>query len=154
MVTNGWDACVSNMTWKRLIGSLVLLCSGPGAAQALQLAVPFQARINIETSCAVVADNLDFGNVGTINGGETASATVTVNCSQGTPYTLSFNPLLSITAYNGAMVNGANSVAYSAALNSAGGIGPGAAAILGLLLPQATPAAGIYTDNRTVYLSY
>lgn len=123
-------------------------------ARALQLATPFEARITIETSCQITAGNLDFGNVGTINGGETATANVEVICSAGTPYSLSLDALTSVTSYNGVMVNGPNSVAYSAALTSAGGTGPATHALLGVILPQATPPQGIYTDNRTVYLSY
>jgi len=123
-------------------------------AFAAQTSVNIQARVSIQTSCVVTAGDLNFGNVGTIFGGETASATVSVNCSLGTPYTLSFSASSSVTAYNGQMVNGASTVAYSAALSAAGGTGPGSHTILGMLPPQATPASAIYTDNRTVYLNY
>ncbi|MGH6821115.1 MAG: spore coat protein U domain-containing protein [Methylocella sp.] len=131
---------------------LSLLCAGP--AFAAQLAVNFQARVDIQTSCSVTASQLNFGNVGIINGGETAVSTVDVVCSAGTPYTISFNSLSSVTSYNGSMVNGANSVAYSAALSAAGGIGPNTHTIDGMLPAQATPPSALYTDNRTVYLSY
>lgn len=129
-----------------------LACAPP--ALAAQLAVNFQARVAIVTSCSVTAGQLNFGNVGTIVGGETAASTVNVVCSAGTPYTISFNSVSSVTSYNGSMVNGANSVAYSAALSAAGGIGPGTHTINGVLPAQVTPAAALYTDNRTVYLSY
>jgi spore coat protein U-like protein len=121
---------------------------------AAQLAVNFQARIAIQTSCTVYAGQLNFGAVGTIMGGESAASTVNVVCSAGTPYTISFNSLSSVTSYNGAMINGAGSVAYSANLSAAGGIGPGTHTIDGVLAVQITPAPAIYTDNRTVYLSY
>ncbi len=123
-------------------------------ALAAQLAVNFQARISIQTSCTVSANQLNFGAVGTIMGGETAVSTVNVVCSAGTPYTISFSPLASVTSYNGSMINGAGSVAYSANLSAAGGIGLGTHTIGGVLTPQATPAPAIYTDNRTVYLTY
>jgi len=129
-----------------------LACASPGLAA--QLAVDFQARITIQTSCTVTAGQLNFGAVGTIVGGETAVSTVNVVCSAGTPYTISFSPLGSVTNYNGSMINGASSVAYSANLSAAGGIGPGTHTIDGVLTPQATPAPALYTDNRTVYLSY
>lgn len=77
-----------------------------------------------------------------------------VTCSQGTPFSLSFSGIASVTSYNGVMVSGANSVAYSAALTSAGGTGSATIPLIGVLLPQSTPAFGIYTDNRMVYLSY
>ncbi|HUR42899.1 MAG TPA: spore coat protein U domain-containing protein [Aestuariivirga sp.] len=141
---------------RRMRGYLPVLAALMGASPALaaQLAVNFQARVQIITSCSITAGQLNFGAVGIINGGETAVSTVNVVCSAGTPYNISFNPLSSITSYGGAMINGANSVAYSAALSAAGGIGPGTHTINGILSAQPTPPSALYTDNRTVYLSY
>jgi spore coat protein U-like protein len=124
------------------------------SSQAAQTSANFQARINILTSCIVTAGTLDFGNVGVIVGGETATSTVSVNCSAGTPYTLSFNIAAPVTAYSGTMVNGAEDVAYSAALSGAGGTGPGSFTIDGVLPAQVTPPALLYTDNRILYLNY
>ncbi|MGH6854886.1 MAG: spore coat protein U domain-containing protein [Aestuariivirga sp.] len=132
--------------------ALGLACASP--ALAAQLAVNFQARVQIQTSCLVTAGQLNFGAVGTIAGGETAVSAVNVVCSAGTPYTISFSSLSSVTNYSGSMVNGANSVAYSAALSAAGGLGPGSHTIDGVLPAQVTPPAALYTDNRTVYLNY
>lgn len=135
-------------------GALVAAAASSNAAQT---SANFQARITIQTACVVSASNLDFGNVGVINGGETATANVDVNCSNGTPYTLSFNNSSAVTSYTGAMVNGAEDVAYSAALSSAGATGSGVAqtyTIDGVLPAQSTPTPGIYTDNRTVYVNY
>jgi spore coat protein U-like protein len=136
------------------VALLAVAVASAAPAQAAQLTASFEARVRIETGCAVSAASLDFGNAGTIAGGETAAAAVTVVCSAGTPYTISFNPLLPVTVYSGRMINGPAHVDYSAALSAAGGVGPGTHTITGLLPPQPTPAFGIYTDNRTVYLSY
>lgn len=130
---------------------------GALSANAAQTSAGFQARITIVTACNVSATALDWGNVGVIAGGEAASATVGVNCSNGTPYTLSFAALSSVTAYSSTMVNGAEDVAYSAALSGAGGTGTGALqnyTISGSLPAQTTPTPAIYTDNQTVYLNY
>lgn len=124
------------------------------SSQAAQTTANFQARINILTSCLVTASNLDFGNVGVIVGGETAASNVSINCSAGTPWTLSFDSLVSLTAYTGTMVNGAEDVAYSAALSSTGGTGPASLTIDGVLPAQVTPTAALYTDNRVLYLNY
>ena len=130
----------------------ILLCVP--AAEAAQNSANFTVRINVQTSCSVSAGNLDFGAVGMIGGGETATASLRVNCSQGTPYTISFNSAASITAFNGQMSNGASHVGYSASLPAAGGTGPAIHTIRAVLLPQTTPPAGVYTDSRTVYLNY
>ena len=124
------------------------------SAFALQANDNFQARITIQTSCLVTADDLDFGNVGVIVGGETASSNVAVNCSAGTVYTLSFDSLTTVTSYNSTMNNGADTVSYSAAISAGGGTGPANFLINGVLPAQATPAAGIYTDNQTVFVNY
>ncbi len=127
-------------------------------ALAVQTSDNFQARINIVTSCIVTAADLDFGNVGVIAGGESATAAVNVNCSAGTPYSISFDsalpPAPSVSSYTSAMVNGAEDVAYSAALSGIGGVGPGSFTITGVLPAQITPPAALYTDNKTVYLNY
>ena len=133
------------------------LVAAAASANAAQTSANFQARITIQTACVVTASNLDFGNVGVINGGETASANVDVNCSNGTPYTLSFAAASSVTSFSSAMVNGTEDVAYSATLSGAGGTGSGAAqtyTIDGILPGQTTPTPAIYTDNQTVYVNY
>lgn len=140
--------------FRRSVPAVALSLLWVSPVLASQLAINFQARIAIQTSCTVTAGQLNFGAVGTIVGGESAAATVNVVCSAGTPYTISFNALSSVTSYNGSMINGAGSVAYSANLSAAGGTGPGSHTINGVLTPQVTPAPALYTDNRTVYLSY
>ncbi len=137
---------------KAIVAGAAAVLMAP-AANALQLSDDWKARINIETSCAVVANNLNFGSVGVI-GGQTATASVVVTCSQGTAFSLSFDSISSVTSYSGVMVNGANTVAYSASLTSAGGSGTVTIPLVGVLLPQSTPPQGIYTDNRMVYLNY
>lgn len=123
-------------------------------AFAAQTSANFQARVNIVTSCIVTAATLNFGNVGVIAGGETATSAVNVNCSAGTPFTMSFDPLVSVTAYTSTMVNGAEDVAYSAALSGGGGTGPAAFTINGVLPAQITPPAALYTENRVLYVNY
>jgi spore coat protein U-like protein len=134
--------------------SVAALAAASSSAFALQASDNFQARITIQTSCLVTAADLDFGNVGVIGGGETASANVDVNCSAGTAYTLSFDPVLSVTSFNDTMVNGAEDVAYSAAISAGGGTGPASYTINGVLPAQSTPTPGIYTDNHTIYVNY
>lgn len=139
---------------ENILPALTALLAGASPALAAQLVINFDARITIQTSCTVTASPLNFGNVGVINGGETAASTITIACSLGTPYTVSFNAASAVTNYAGQMTNGANHVTYSATLSASGGVGPGTHTISGLLPAQATPPSGIYTDNRTVYLNY
>ena len=130
---------------------------GASSVFAAQTNDSFQSRITIQTSCLVTASEVDFGNVGVINGTETASGAVNVNCSAGTGWTASFDNLTAVTTLSGALMTNVNGqdVAYNAVLTSAGGSGPASFAINASLPAQVTPTAGVtYTDNRTLYLNY
>ena len=133
--------------------ALVLCLATP--ADAAQLAANFETRVSIQTSCAVSATDLDFGTVGVITGTQTAASTVTVTCSAGTPFTLSFTPLGIATSFAGQMANGANLINYNAVLlGSNAGVGSATRTILGSLPLQPAPATGSYADSRTIYLNY
>lgn len=124
-------------------------------AQAAQLSATYETRITIETSCSVSASTLDFGTVGIITGTQTASSTVNVICSSGTPFALSFNPSGIATSFAGQMANGANTINYNAMLlGPNAGVGSATRTILGSLPLQPQPLSGSYVDNRTIYLNY
>ena len=138
--------------WKAAFIGAALWAIAP-SANAAQNSDTYEFRVTIQTSCAIAVSDLDFGNVGVISI-HNATAAVTIACSQGTPYTLSFDSASVQTTLAGVLTNGVNTLNYSAILTSAGGTGPGTATIIGTLPPQPTPPAGLYTDSRTVYLSY
>ena len=140
-----------------LLTAAAAVAAGATSAIAAQTSANFQTRINIQTACTVTATNVDFGNVGVINGTESASGTVSVNCSNGTPYTMSFNQVTDgVLTFNSAMTNSTNGedVAYSASLSGSGGTGPGSYTILATLPSQTTPSPAQYTDNKVVYVNY
>jgi spore coat protein U-like protein len=134
--------------------SLAALAAASSSAFAVTASDNFQARITILTSCTVTAADLDFGNVGVINGGETTTASVAVNCSAGTAHSVSFDSAGLVTNYAGTMTGPGGSVTYNAFLSGIGGVGAQNYTINGSLPAQATPAAGSYTDNQTVYVNY
>ena len=125
-------------------------------AFAAQTSDTFQTRITIQTSCAVTAADVDFGNVGVINGSETASGAVVVNCSAGTVWNASFAALSSVTTLASTMTNAnLEDVDYNATLTQSGGTGPANFSINATLPTQVTPTAGVtYTDNRVLYINY
>ena len=126
------------------------------AAFAAQSSSNFQSRITIQTSCVVAAGDVDFGNVGVINGTETATSAVNVNCSAGTAWNLSFDAGGLNTTLASAMTNvNGQDVAYNAFLTGTSGTGPASVSINASLPVQSTPAAGVtYTDSQTVYVTY
>ena len=132
-----------------------LLIACMAQAFAAQRSDGFVTRINIQTSCALTANPMNFGNVGIINGGEQATATVNVNCSSSTPYALSFSSSAVTTSFAGQMVNGPAHVNYSAFLLGPNtGTGSNVHTIVGTLPAQPTPASATYIDTRTIYVNY
>ena len=129
---------------------------GSATAFAAQTSDTFQTRIAIQTSCAITAGDVDFGNVGVIAGTETASGAVTVNCSAGTNWNVSFDSLVSQTSLSSIMTNvNGEDVAYNASLTQTSGSGPASFAINANLPAQVTPTAGVtYADNRVLYINY
>src|SRR4029077_15761462 len=92
-----------------LLTSPLAVVAGATSAIAAQTSANFQTRINIQTACTVTATSVDFGNVGVIQGTGSAAGPVAVNCSNGTPYTLSFNATTNgVLTYNSAMTNSTN----------------------------------------------
>lgn len=59
------------------------------AAQASTTTTTFQVQITLVASCAITANNLNFGSgVGLLTGAVNGSTTLSVTCSNSTPYTV------------------------------------------------------------------
>jgi spore coat protein U-like protein len=135
----------------------------------------FTVQITIAGACQVnSASNMDFGTHGVLNTNTDATSTVTVQCTNTTP----FNVALNAGAGSGATVTerlmtgtGGATVGYSLYSNAArdavwgetvgtdtvAGTGTGAAqafVVYGRVQPQNTPAPGAYTDTVTATITY
>jgi spore coat protein U-like protein len=150
----------NNMRKYLLPLSVAALAAASSSAFAAQTSDNFNASITIQSTCAVAAGDLNFGNVGLITGTETATATVEVTCTGNTAYTLSFSsasttdPLTVVSSISSAMSNGTEEVDYTATLSATGGTGTDTFSINGALPVQPSPSAGTYTDTNTVYVTY
>lgn len=69
---------------KILFGAAVVLAAG--SAQAATVTTTFQAKIIITAQCLVSATILDFGTSGVIAANIDQSSTITVTCTNTTPY--------------------------------------------------------------------
>ena len=132
----------------------------------------FTVRANVVKYCEVSATDLDFGAVGLLNANVDATGTITVRCTNGTPYQIGLNGGLSgATAPDQRrMTFGANSVRYGIYRNSArtlgwgdqptnsvSGTGTGNAqnyTTYGRVFPQTTPPPGTYRDTIVVTVTY
>lgn len=150
-----------------------LLASSPAAAQTstgqLKVTLAVQAECKL-TSTADVA----FGSTGVIQAAITANGTISVQCTNTTPYNIGLNAGTGSGATVAArkMTSGAGAtITYSlyrdtartqvwgdtVGTNTVSGTGNGAVqtvTVHGSVPAQATPAAGSYTDTVTVTVTY
>ncbi len=111
--------------------------------------------VTINYGCNLAVSDMDFGTISAVTGSETATSTVTVNCTPGALYLLSFSPSSWITTRASAMSNPSNAkINFNMALNGVWGIGSGTTTINGQL--AATPGAqtGAYKSVETLYVIY
>lgn len=135
--------------------------------------ISFLATATVLPACIVSANNLSFGNAGSLANNVDATTSISVQCSNGLPYEVGLN------AGNGAgatvsdrkMTLGGASVSYALYSNSTrtmnwgntagtdavGGIGTGAVqslTVYGRVPSQSTPAPGTYNDTIVVTVTY
>ena len=135
--------------------------------------VPFTVQANYPATCSVTATNLNFGSHGVLDASVDATNTVSVTCSNTTPYTISLNG-----GNSGAtdptlrkMANGAATITYGIYTNAArtlpwgstigadtvAGTGTGAVqnyTAYGRVPAQTTLSPQTYTDTITVTVTY
>ncbi len=147
----------------------------PTIVSAQTPSAPFTVQITIAGACQInSATNMDFGSHGVLTANSDATSVVTVQCTNTTP----FNIGLSAGAGSSATVTtrlmtgtGGATVGYSlyqtaardtvwgttVGTNTVSGTGTGAAqpfTVYGRVLPQNTPAPGVYTDTVTATITY
>ncbi|MDH7787045.1 spore coat protein U-like protein [Ochrobactrum sp. 19YEA23] len=135
----------------------------------------FNVQITITAACVFnSATNLDFGSNGVLAANVDATSTITVQCTNLTPYTigLSAGNGTGATVTNRLMTGPASAtVGYSlyttaartavwgntVGTNTVAGTGNGNAqayTVYGRVPGQTTPAVGVYTDTITATISY
>ena len=114
-------------------------------------------KLTVAYGCALNVTNMDFGTVPTVTGTETATSNVTVNCSPGTLFLLSFQPTFSfanisrnstLTSIAGGTVN------FSMALQGFFGFTSTSTTINGQLAATPGAAPGVYQSTETLYVIY
>jgi spore coat protein U-like protein len=135
--------------------------------------VPFNVHANIVSACTVQASNLNFGSAGVLNSNVDANNTISVNCSNGTPYTIGLDGGLS-GASNPTMrkmTSGISTINYGNYQNSTRSVPWGNATgtdtisnvgngttqnytAHGRVQIQSTPPPGTYTDTIIVTMTY
>lgn len=143
-------------------------------ADAATATTTFQVQMQITASCIInSADNLIFPSTGVIAANVDATSTLSVQCTNTTPYNISLDAGTGSGASVAArkMTSGGNTVTYSLysdagrttvwgdtiGTNTVASAGTGAAQIFtiyGRVPPQTTPAPAIYNDTINVTVTY
>lgn len=132
----------------------------------------FRVRARVVRSCEVTATDLDFGTVGTLNANVDSTATITVRCTNTTPYKIRIDGGQAgvLNPAGREMRNGGNAITYgiyrdaartqgwgrrnSNDVNATGTGYPQTFTAYGRVPPQPTPPPGTYTDTLVVSVVY
>lgn len=143
-------------------------------ANAATATTTFQVQMQITASCIInSAGNLIFPSTGVIAANVDATSTLSVQCTNTTPYNISLDAGAGSGATTAArkMTSGGNTITYSLysdsgrttlwgdviGTNTVASAGTGAAQIFtiyGRVPPQTTPAPATYTDTINVTVTY
>jgi spore coat protein U-like protein len=169
--------------WSIRVAMAVFACFGPAAmAQAGTATANLNVQITITASCTINAATLDFGsNAGTtlVAANIDASTTVSVTCTNGSPYSIGMDNGANVSGSQRRMKSGANFLNYNLYVDSARsnawttaassstctaanscflGTGNGSAqsvSIYGRVPSIGTaPTTGTYTDTVTMTITY
>ena len=153
---------------KLLLAGVAASVTG-AAAHAVTATSQFNAQITIQADCVVNSPNvLDFGTVGLLNNNVDTTMNFTVECTNGTAYTIAMDNGANASGTVNQMTNGTEFVQYeiyqdsarsvvwdaTSTLASTGTGDPQTFTVYGRVPPQTTPSAGTYTDTVTITVSY
>lgn len=159
----------------RYASILTFTALSAGLAAAATSTADFNVRLTIEADCLIqAASDLDFGTTGVLAANVDAAGTITIQCTDSTPYTigLSLGSGVGATAALRYMTGpSAQQVGYglysdagrsavwgpSIGVNTVAGTGSGDPVdytVYGRVAPQTTPGAGDYADIITATVTY
>jgi len=156
------------------ITSAALFCTVCSSQSNAATAVGnFQVQINIQAACIVAsASDLNFGNVGVLSANIDATSTISVQCTNTTPYTIGLNQGVNGATVTTRQMSGTGGLVNyslfrdaSRTLNwgttigtdTVAGTGNGAAqsfTVFGRVPAQNTPNPAPYADTITVTVTY
>lgn len=162
------------MRWLRTLG-LILFVVLVAPANAATATGSFQVQITIQATCILVsASNLNFGTNGVLSAPVNQTSTITVQCTNTTPYNIGLNAgvnggsvttrqmkggptnqLINYSLFSNAGLT--QNWGQTIATDTVAATGNGAAqafTVYGQVPAQTTPSPGLYTDTITVTVTY
>lgn len=136
------------------LGLILFQLLASHAALAATQTLTLTTSINVVQTCAINASAMNFGNVTKVLGTETATSTVAVTCSAGTPYSVSFRAGSVLTSGFGNLAGPGGNVQVFVSLATTAGTGTGSHVMNGKLTASAITTQGLYQNNFLIYVNY
>ena len=144
------------------------------AYASTSITTTFQAKVTIAASCVIGgATTLDFGTPGLLAANVDQTSTISVQCSNTTPFNIGLDKGTNGTSVTNRLMKGATAATVQYSIYSDSGrtsnwgntIGTDTVAstgtgssqsftVYGRIAPQTTPAPDVYTDTVTVTVTY
>ncbi len=124
------------------------------AALAATQSLSVTTSVNVVQTCAINVSAINFGNMATIVGTETATSNVAVTCSAGTPYNVSFRSAAVMTTGIATLVGPGTNILAQVTLVTSAGTGTGAHVMKGVLQVKPYPLPGLYQNTFLIYVNY
>jgi spore coat protein U-like protein len=145
----------------------------PGTCSGANASLSVSVTATVVSNCALSVANLNFGSMSTLASNADTTGSITITCTNTTPYNIGLNAGTGTGATVAArkMTKGAATIVYSlykdsarssvwgntVGTNTAGGTGIGSAqtsTVFGRVPPQSVPAPGTYNDTIVVTATF
>lgn len=136
------------------VGLILFQLASSDLAIAATQTTSLTTKVTVVQSCAITASQMNFGNMATIVGTETASSNVAVTCSAGTPYSVSFRPNLVMISGIATLVGPGTNILATVTLATSTGTGSNTHIMNGILQTKPYPAPGLYQNTFLIYVNY
>lgn len=158
----------------RIALTAAVLLGSATAYASTSITTTFQAKVTIAASCVIGgATTLDFGTPGLLTANVDQTSTISVQCSNTTPFNVGLDKGTNGTSVTNRLMKGTTAATIQYSIYSDSGrtsnwgntIGTDTVAstgtgssqsftVYGRIPPQTTPAPDVYTDTVTVTVTY
>jgi spore coat protein U-like protein len=136
------------------IGAFLLACAISHDATAASKSVALTTSVTITQACAITVTGMNFGNITAVTGTETTTSSAKVNCSAGTPYSVSFRAGAVQTSGFGNLAGPGGNIQVFVSLATSAGTSTGTHILNGKLTASPITTTGLYQNNFLIYVNY
>ncbi|MDE2447085.1 MAG: spore coat protein U domain-containing protein [Alphaproteobacteria bacterium] len=124
------------------------------SSQAATTTFNMTTSVTVVKTCKISAPSMNFGNKTKIVATDTASTNVSVTCSAGTPYNISFSPTFAMTSGIGTLTGPGGNLQFQATLATSAGTGTASHVMNGQMIASPITTQGLYQNTFLIYVNY